>query len=118
MLKCYYCGKPLPEEKAERCPHCGNEWRYVDENGYDGYYDDLVPSDYRAEDDKRASRRVKALAGGIAAVLLALVVLLALRLYGNMPAADAGTDTDAVPGIEETVGGDEPEDAAETEVSS
>ena len=86
MLICYYCKKPLPDEKRERCPHCGNLWKYIDEDGYDGYYDDMEPSDYHKEDDLKAKKRITIITCTVGAVVLLFFFILALRaLGGNEP---------------------------------
>ena len=78
MKKCRNCGADLVDGTVSVCPECRNETSAA-ENGYDGYYDDVLPPDTdRVKDglDKELVKKIVALCIGVTVIILMCVALL------------------------------------------
>lgn len=86
MKYCPFCGFELANQKMRYCPECGRALsgkkmmqEAEPDDGYDGYYDDVVPTDDRREQegiDKGLIKKVALLIGGTVLVIGLCVVLL------------------------------------------
>lgn len=94
MKYCPFCGFELANQKMRYCPECGSALsgkkmmqeaepdeaeQLPPDDGYDGYYDDVVPTDDRREQegiDKGLIKKVALLIGGTVLVIGLCVVLL------------------------------------------
>ena len=78
MKKCTNCGAVLSDRAASVCPECGNTTLPADD-GYDGYYDDVLPPDAdRVQEgvDKELIKKIIALAIGAIFIISMCVVML------------------------------------------
>lgn len=87
---CRHCGATLPEQDAVVCPVCGKKkkkWRKKKEafpimevvgeavdDGYDGYYDDVLPPDVDRIEEGMDKRLIKDI------ILLCIAVILIIGL--------------------------------------
>lgn len=78
MKKCTNCGAVLSDGAASVCPECGNATLPADD-GYDGYYDDVLPPDAdRVQEgvDKELIKKIIAIAIGAIFIISMCVAML------------------------------------------
>lgn len=73
MKKCRICGADLVDGTVSVCPECRNE-SPVTGNGYDGYYDDVLPPDADRIQDGIDTELIKK----VAAVIICVVLVIAM----------------------------------------
>ena len=73
MKKCRNCGADLLDGAVSVCPECRNEPPVAD-NGYDGYYDDVLPPDADRIQDGIDTELIKK----VAAVIICVVLVIAM----------------------------------------
>lgn len=73
MKKCRNCGANLLDGAVSVCPECRNEPPVAD-NGYDGYYDDVLPPDADRIQDGIDTELIKK----VAAVIICVVLVIAM----------------------------------------
>lgn len=85
MKYCPYCGESLPDPNALFCPECGKattgdlEESPVQDEGYDGYYDDVLPVDsdrQREGPDQLLIRKIALLIGSVFLIIGGCVLML------------------------------------------
>lgn len=90
MRICIYCGKKIPEEAKNVCPSCGKPLRFVDEDGYDGFYEDFNPPDYDPKDDNRWKIVFGLVAAFTTILVSAVLIITFVRLSKNsLPAEES-----------------------------
>lgn len=73
MKKCRICGADLVDGTVSVYPECRNEPPVAD-NGYDGYYDDVLPPDADRIQDGIDTELIKK----VAAVIICVVLVIAM----------------------------------------
>ena len=73
MKKCRNCGADLVDGTVSVCPECRNEQPDAD-NGYDGYYDDVLPPDADRIQDGIDTELIKK----VVAVIICVVLVIAM----------------------------------------
>lgn len=73
MKKCRICGADLVDGTVSVCLECRNEPPVAD-NGYDGYYDDVLPPDADRIQDGIDTELIKK----VAAVIICVVLVIAM----------------------------------------
>ena len=74
-------GKHLPSVPAESAPVSGEDGAPSQDDGYDGYYDDVIPLDegsYQEGVDKELVKKIVALVIGVLVIVAACVALMYL----------------------------------------
>ena len=77
MKKCRNCGADLLDGAVSVCPECRNE-QSVTDNGYDGYYDDVLPPDVDRIQDGIDTELIKKVAAVIIGVILVIAMCVAM----------------------------------------
>lgn len=73
MKKCRICGADLVDGTVSVCPECRHEPPVAD-NGYDGYYDDVLPPDADRIQDGIDTELIKK----VAAVIICVILVIAM----------------------------------------